>query len=39
MHEHIGSFKQNPTQNISKTSSILKNPKILKKPKNLSLYK
>ena len=27
MHEHLGSFTQNPSQKFAKTSSILKTPK------------
>ena len=33
MHEHLGSFTQNPSQKFNQTSSILKNPKNSSKKK------
>ena len=39
MHEHIGSFKQNPTQNFRKNLIKFEKPqKNFKNPKNLDLY-
>ena len=38
MHEHIGSFKHNPTQNFHKNFANFENPqKFSREPKNLGL--